>query len=71
MNRFRMTPALGLAAVLFAGAMLSPLPCYAEITQDVVKIGVLTVFQTYGADYGGKGSMVAAQMAEAARRGFS
>lgn len=54
---------LGFGALLLAAAALAPLPCCAEINQDTIKIGVLTVFQTYGADYGGKGSMVAAQMA--------
>jgi branched-chain amino acid transport system substrate-binding protein len=34
-----------------------------EIQSNRVKIGVLTVFEAFGSDYAGKGSLVAAQMA--------
>jgi branched-chain amino acid transport system substrate-binding protein len=51
-------------AVLFAAAIsVATMPAYAQVSGDVVKIGVLTDMTGVYADLGGQGSIVAAQMA--------
>ena len=50
--------------VLFAAAIgVATIPAYAQVSGDVVKIGVLTDMTGVYADLGGQGSIVAAQMA--------
>jgi branched-chain amino acid transport system substrate-binding protein len=46
-----------------AGLMLASLSAHAQLTDDVVKIGVLTDMAGVTADITGKGSVVAAQLA--------
>src|SRR6185312_56394 len=45
------------------GALLSPAPCEAQISDDIVKIGVLTDLSGPASDATGQGSVTAAEMA--------
>jgi branched-chain amino acid transport system substrate-binding protein len=49
--------------LICCGTVGAPAASWSEIASPTVKIGILTVFEAYGADYAGKGSLVAAQMA--------
>src|SRR6516225_37344 len=54
---------MSMAGVLVAGSLLAPVPTLAQISDDVVKIGVLTDMNGPAATSTGQGSMTAAQMA--------
>ncbi|MFG1329813.1 ABC transporter substrate-binding protein [Xanthobacter autotrophicus] len=56
-------PSLALALTLTAATALLPAPAHAQISDNVVRIGVLGDMGGQFADIGGKGSVVAAQLA--------
>ncbi|MEP9350631.1 ABC transporter substrate-binding protein [Xanthobacter sp. KR7-225] len=65
MRKTASTLARGLAAALCAGTLAASLPALAQISNDKVKIGVLTDMSGQWADMNGPGSLAAAQMAAA------
>ena len=54
---------LSVATALFVASVLTPAPAIAQISDDVVKIGVLTDMNGPASTPTGQGSVTAAQMA--------
>lgn len=65
MRKTASTMTRGLAAALCLGALAAAAPAHAQVSDDKVKIGVLTDMSGQWADMNGPGSLLAAQMAAA------
>jgi branched-chain amino acid transport system substrate-binding protein len=60
---FKASSTIGFLILISCCVVSAPTVSRSEIQSETIKIGVLTVFEAFGSDYAGKGSLVAARMA--------